>query len=233
MKKNNKISFTSTLKDKNNNLLAKGITIVNISEQSLIFKSDFVPLYSIGTTLLVYRLFENKEVHCFKGNVFISDKKFLKLILLEDRLLPGSEMCYSSNVNFSATLKYSPKKQGVTSIFQYYKRNKNLKEIPINIIKMDSSRITFTSNNLLTNESKKNFMKTNISSYWDISNGDNLTISLSNPLPRLNLYVEVTQCLYLGECPSYQCQIITLSNNDLDILTKFLWEYNIINNQLF
>lgn len=233
MKKHKKFSFNSILKDLNYNPLATGTTIVNPRDHSLVFKSDFVPLYTIGTPLIVYRLHNNKEVHKFVGKVYISDKKLLKLIELEDILLPGSENCYSSNINFQAVAKYCLRKQNIISRFTFNNKNKSFNFLEIEIIKMDCTQLTFKSSKI-TFPSKPNFFpKKNSICCWDIRSGDRLEILLSSPLPTLNLSVEISQCLFLGESPSYQCEIIGISNNDMATLKDFLWHYNLKHNQVF
>ena len=72
--------FPALLKDMDGKILAEGEATVFAESRSIDFASDFVPMYRMGTKLQIARVFENKEIHLFSGEVFLSDKNLIRLV---------------------------------------------------------------------------------------------------------------------------------------------------------
>jgi hypothetical protein len=93
--------FPACLKTPEGNMLAYGNAELSLEDRSLTFRSDFVPLYPLDTPLEVFRLDGNTPVHRFWGNVYLSDKRLMRLVHIDDELLPGSEMVYCGGLPFT------------------------------------------------------------------------------------------------------------------------------------
>lgn len=96
--------FPALLKSEEGEELARGEAMVLPEEQAVNFASDFVPLYPMGTPMEIVRLHKGREVHRFTGKVYLSDKELMRIVSVQDELLPGSEEAYCGNMNFSASL---------------------------------------------------------------------------------------------------------------------------------
>lgn len=96
--------FSAILKDTTGKVLAEGYASVSRESHSVEFNSDFVPLYPIGTCLIIERIYGEKPIHRFAGEVYISDKQLLRLVAVHDQLLPGSEKVYFTDTALAAKL---------------------------------------------------------------------------------------------------------------------------------
>ena len=72
--------FPAKLKDMKGYLLAEGVASVSQEDQSVDFQSDFVPLFPLGERLKIIRTFDDREIHLFCGEVYISDKNLLRIV---------------------------------------------------------------------------------------------------------------------------------------------------------
>ena len=94
--------FKAKLTDMKRYLLAEGVASVSQEDQSVDFQSDFVPLFPLGERLKIIRTFDDREIHLFCGEVYISDKNLLRIVNVFDFLLPGSEDIYRTPTAIAA-----------------------------------------------------------------------------------------------------------------------------------
>lgn len=99
--------FPANLYTPEGELLAEGQSSILKEDKAVGFSSDFVPLYPVGTPLVIERIFEHRAVHRFTGQVFLSSKEHMRLINVEDTLLPNAEFLYCGKMAFPATLTTS------------------------------------------------------------------------------------------------------------------------------
>lgn len=122
--------FRARLKDDKGTFLEDGVACVNVENRSIEFKNDFVPLYPIGTPLQITRLYEQREIHIFTGKVYISDKNLLRLVSVNDTVVPGSEDVYACPVSIGASLTLvSPKIEPPPRKFFLFRNNKDTQPV--------------------------------------------------------------------------------------------------------
>lgn len=97
-------SFPARLTDGLGQILAEGAASVLKEKGAVEFESDFVPLYPLGSSLTVERIYNGNVIHRFQGDVYLSDKKLLRLTGVTDELLPGSERVYDIEISLKAQL---------------------------------------------------------------------------------------------------------------------------------
>ncbi len=97
--------------------LAKGQASVGRQPPSISFHSDFVPLYPIGTPLEILRTAEGKPIHRFWGTVYLSSKSLMRLVSVQDELLPGSEAAGIAAMRFGAALVPEAQRRGLRGLF--------------------------------------------------------------------------------------------------------------------
>lgn len=122
--------FDAVLKMPDGAVVAKGLANVAVSERSVNFSADFVPLFPLGENLTVVRLHGGNEVHRFVGNVYLSDKTLLRLVSVDDELLTGSEEIYCDR--FDLPLELS-RRAGLIQ-----------KSSVVRLVSLNSTGLTFT-----------------------------------------------------------------------------------------
>lgn len=208
--------FKALLKTASGEVLAQGRASALASLKAIRFESDFVPLYPMGTPMEIVRLFDGGEVHRFWGRVFVSDKTLMKLVSVDDELLPGAELLYCDDLAFAANLRPYPdgdkrrlKRRGADPAEQD-------KSFPVVLSELTDQQLVFQ---------------------YDMDQpfreGTRFHIKTDAPLPRLAASVEIDVALYFGQKASYSCHFINLSENDRSRLRAFLWQYVLEHRKLF
>ena len=75
----------------------------NPADRSVDFECDFIPLFSMGTKLQLLRLHEGTEVHRFVGEVYFSSAGRLRLVSVQDEVLPEAALVFLYYVELSGT----------------------------------------------------------------------------------------------------------------------------------
>lgn len=212
--------------------LADGTASVDLENQWVTFNSEFVPLYELETKVYITRIFNGKEIHRFEGKVYLSDKKLMRIVSVEDNLLEGSEICYSSNVKFDAALS-SVVKNPDGSIQSKIKQLKNI-EFDIEIKDMTTNKVFIDvyESYVVSNFIKKLIHKTDFD-IEKIELGQNFSIIKSEKLKEIVLNVKINKAYHFGDIPRFECDILNTSQQEVDSLKEFLWDYNLENNKLF
>ncbi len=96
--------FEAVLKLPDGSVVAKGLANVVVSKRAVNFSCDFVPLFPLGESLTVVRVFNGNEIHRFTGSVYLSGKTLLRITSVEDELLTGSEEIYCDRFDLPLTL---------------------------------------------------------------------------------------------------------------------------------
>lgn len=103
-----RVLFPARLLSEEGKLLEFGQASISAEQDSVDFVGDFVPLFKMGTPLTIVRTFGEQEIHIFRGEVYLSSRKLLRLTSVSDELLPGSERVYLFPVNFPAQVTAFP-----------------------------------------------------------------------------------------------------------------------------
>lgn len=93
------VKFDAVLKSAAGKTLELGRGVFCEAERSVDFESDFVPLFSMGTRLQVIRIHGGAEVHRFEGEVYFSSPNRLRIISVQDEILPDAAFVFLYYVN--------------------------------------------------------------------------------------------------------------------------------------
>ena len=109
--------FKARLKTWDDRLLEEGYASVSIENRSVDFQNEFVPLLELGTTVKVFQLQEDKEIHCFIGRVYLSSRRLLRVVSVSDDLLTEAEKQLPVEVDIKGQLRLQS--GGIKSIKSY------------------------------------------------------------------------------------------------------------------
>lgn len=93
--------FPAALKTPDGRVVEYGTAQASIQEGSVDFKSEFVPLFKMGTPLVIVRMKDKVETQVFTGESYLSTEKMLRLVAVRDEVLPGAASAYSYEVELS------------------------------------------------------------------------------------------------------------------------------------
>lgn len=96
--------FNAVLKSPDGEELATGRADVNLEDRSIDFHAEFVPLYPLGTVMEIYRLYGRREVHRFRGQVYLSDTHLMRLVKVQDEPLPNALDVCCVDIAFPGTV---------------------------------------------------------------------------------------------------------------------------------
>ncbi len=206
---NNDFYFSALLKSENGHILAEGKGSVSIENRCVNFISDFVPLYPIGTPMQIVRVYEGSEIHRFRGKVYLSDKQLMRIVSVEDELLPGFEKAIHTKMDFEARLiplELPPAKVP----FRFWgdqAKTPIIKQIIVN--KLTQTHVDFTGE--LQDPLKK---------------GQRFYLDLEPHLPLKGAVIEIEKALLFGKQASYIGGFSDLNESNAQILRDFLAQYN-------
>lgn len=237
--------FPAILKNTEGEIIAEGHGNILVSTHAVNFTSDFVPLYPIGTPMEIDRIFEDKEVHRFVGKVFLSDRTLLRLVCVDDELLPGSEYVYCGGMSFPAHIKTivppPPKKPRFRLPFRH-------EPVPILPIEMAATIVSLTDRQLeikVAPPEEESGIEGLALLRGAFQNGALLVLTLPNTLfapddptlpttpPIPETIIRVEKQTILSSETSCLCRFSALSARDRLPLTEFLIRYNLSRNKLF
>ncbi len=205
--------FKALLKTADGVVAAEGRGSIVVEERAVNFAGDFVPLFTLGTPLEIVRIENGEEIHRFRGKVYISDKRLLRLTSVDDELLSGSENVYCDNFHLNVTLlegSAAAKERGFFGAFL------SKKPFDVQVSEISEKELIFL---------------------FDIRRslevGSRYYIQASE-LPELcGLTVQITEPLLFGLSAAYRCRFVDLDGEKRERLKTYLVEYNAAHNKLF
>ena len=219
---NNSTWFSAVLKDSNGKELATGQASILLELKAVNFTSDFVPICHLREEVEIIRLDDQgREVHHFVGKVYLSDKTFMRIVEVDDTLLPGSEYIYCDNLPFTGVVEQQmPPEPTIKKLWPFSKKGQAQPSKPegvmVPIIELTDKQMVFLfDSNMAFHEGERFY----------------LTAHMPLILPRT--LIEVEKALVIGVNASYLCKFIDLSEENQQILRHFLIQYNIKHNKLF
>ena len=230
--------FDACLKNENGEVLAIGEGSISVPKRHVTFKSAFVPLYPMGTPMEIVRLLDGVEIHRFTGKVYLSDKKLMRIVSVDDELLQGSQFCYCDKFTFAGTVKpcVVQVKQDKWQFIKSKKQEEPPREYGVVITGMTINQLVFTFDETIggggeeTGAPESNHI---VSSIIDMKVGDHFIMNMSEPIRLDQITLEMTKPLYFGPKPSYVCDIMGLDPVEHKQLSDFLWKYNKAKNKVF
>lgn len=208
--------FPAVLKTEDDKLLEYGTACASIREGSIEFKNEFVPLFKMGTRLVVVRVHDGVETHRFSGEVYLSAEKMLRLVSVSDEVLPGAASAYLYDVQLdgSASAMLAPKRR----LFHIGRSDglASLQVFPISIYAISLNQLRFTCK-------------------MTLPQGQRLTVDLSGPprLEQLPIQVDLPVDFGEGATGSYRCRILELTGENQARLERFLHDMSLRVNKSF
>lgn len=196
--------FPALLKNIRGELQAEGRAIISRKKRSVTFSSDFVPLYPVGTPMEIVRLHQKTPIHRFEGLVYLSDKQLMRLVSVEDELLPGAEEVYCTETNFSAKLTT---RRGRENFFRRL---------------FPKAADTYTVKIVAFNRKQAEFRLATKSAFEE---GTHFVMEAKSPLPLPRVTVEIRKAMLFGPSASYLCDFTDLTPEDEECLHNFMLEY--------
>lgn len=210
--------FPAVLKTPEGKVLEYGTACASIREGSIDFKSEFVPLFKMGTPLQVVRTKDEVETQVFSGESYLSTEKLLRLVSVRDEVLPGAVSAYMYDVELSGTASamVQPKEQR-HRFFSLGGRQEELpvwQEFPVAVYALSVSQVKFTCQVPLVQ-------------------GQRITLSAGDLLSEVPLEVELPVTFGEGETSSYRCRILELPGENRTRLESCLWHLSLSLNKSF
>lgn len=211
-------NFPARLKSPAGEVLAEGEAQLSREARTITFRSDFVPLYPIGTPLEVFRLSGEAEAHRFFGKVYLSDRQLLRLTDLDDELLPGSELVYCGGLPYTGCVLPDPAPQPPKKSFFTFRQAPPARPVPVPVAipEMTDSQlvILYDSEDIL-------------------SPGQQFLLTFDPPFQLPQVRIELVRSGLFAEAQPRLCRFVDLKETDRKNLRKLLAIYNMAHNKLF
>ena len=212
--------FPALLKTVENKLLEYGTGCASIAAGYVEFKSEFVPLFKMGTQLRIVRIKDEVETQVFTGEVYLSSEKMLRLVSVRDEVLPGAVSAYLYDVKLpgNASAMVLPPEQP-RRFFSFASKQEAIpvwQEFPVTVYALSLGRLKFTCS-------------------VPLSQGQRFTMTVGNPplLEDVSLEVELPVAFGEGETGSYRCRILDLFGDNQRRLEECLQELSLTANKAF
>lgn len=208
--------FPAVLKTEDDKVLEYGTACASIREGSIDFKNEFVPLFKMGTRLVIARVHDGVETHRFTGEVYLSAEKMLRLVAVTDEVLPGAASAYLYDVKMEGTASamLAPRKK----LFRLGRPDglASLQVFPISVYALSMNQLRFTCGVTLPQ-------------------GQRLTVDVPEPrlFEQLPIQVELPVDFGEGATGSYRCKILDLPGENRYRLERYLKDMSLRVNKSF
>ena len=193
------ISFAALLQDEKGKLLERGMAALTDQGKALDFKSDFVPLFKIGTPIQIVPVVNDGYLAPILGETYLSTSHMLRMTAQESRALVAVKNYFHGNVELHTELTF-PKKRSFSHPFQ-----KDEKVYAL-IFKLSQEGLAFLSLDSL-----------NV--------GQKLILELDHPFPLAKAHLEVHSRLdFSGTAPGYFCRFLDLDSENRARIKAYLEE---------
>jgi hypothetical protein len=185
----NTLRFPAVLKDQAGKVLEMGSALLSLESRSIDFKSSFVPLFSMGTRLQIIRMHEDTEVHLFMGEVYLSSPQMLRIVSVEEQVLPGACYAFLYHVDLEGVITATLRGQRR----HFFRRTRELPSIiPVKLHALSVKGLKFTTDQTL-------------------EQGQILTLSTRQEPALSDVALQVIQAVVFGqEINSYRCRILEI-----------------------
>lgn len=199
--------FNALLKQENGELMEKGFACTDPENQSIDFKSAFVPLMKMGTVLKVVQVANGQETRCFTGEVYLSAGNFMRLIHVTETILTPVEKSHAADISIPARIL--PIESMSTATHLNHKKSDWLRatvySVSLQTVKFTSEQKFFKGQKLLLQTEEPVLLrKTVLEVYQTLLFGDKLTGHLCNiralPEPYLTRLTQYVHTLTRSAC---------------------------------
>lgn len=198
--------FDAVLKTLAGKTLEVGRGQFDPENHSVDFECDFIPLFAMGTRLQILRLYEDIEVHRFTGEVYFSSAGRLRLVSVQDEVLPDAAMIFLYYVDLAGTAQTTVQAEH-RGLFGK-KLVEETVEFPVKVRALSSREVMF---------------HTDLSVELDPEQPVTVTVAPGPELPRLPMVVK--QAIVFGqEANCYRCRLLPLHTADETLFKLYIFE---------
>ncbi len=200
--------FTAVLKTLEGRIVEYGTAYVSLKDQSLDFTSDFVPIFKMGMRLKVVHVQKDIEVRSFEGEVYLSSQHLLRLVAIEDEILPGASSVesYDTKMDGQASVKIPPAEAPKRFSFLHKQKTVLLpSSFPVSIYEVSLSQFKFTCDVVLEKDQQ-------------------LILDVRHPVRLKSLPMQVDLAITFGaaQTHSYRCNILDLAGYNYMQLEEYV-----------
>lgn len=205
--------FSAVLKSPEGEELAVGRAQLNLEDRSIDFRSDFVPLYPMGTEMEIYRLYGRREVHRFRGQVYLSDMRLMRLVKVEDEPLPNALDVCCVDIAFPGVVTVDA--AGENSGW-FHKKKAEPEEFPAVVLAMTKTQVE-----ILVEQDQA------------FGEGQEMTLTVEQPPVFENTLLSVRSVFTYGNRSSYLCLIEQESDQNNQRRLAFLDKHRVEHTRIF
>lgn len=131
------IYFSALLKADDGIITEPGEACVSRTENKVTFKSDFVPLVKLDTTVEIVRVLGETELERFVGRVYLSSRNLLQIVGVDEQVMADARGLFDINTYLPAYFTLSPNKSP-----NFHTRKAELIAGTIRYLSMDTVKIS-------------------------------------------------------------------------------------------
>ena len=200
--------FTAVLKTMEGRIVEYGTAYVSLKDQSLDFTSDFVPIFKMGMRLKVVHVQRDIEVRSFEGEVYLSSQHLLRLVAIDDEILPGASSVesYDTKMDGQAFIQNLPTESPKRFSFLHKQCPAPLPQsFPISIYEVSLSQFKFTCDVVLEKDQR-------------------FILDVKSPVRLKSLPMQIDLAITFGasEMHSYRCNILDLTGYNYMQLEEYV-----------
>lgn len=200
------------LKTMQNELLEIGYASVSVTDKSVDFTSDFVPLMKLGERAKIVCVFKDPETHIyieshlFEGEVYLSSQKLLRIVDVTDSIMTGSERTLTVDTTLKARVANIPT---TNSAHPYRPLIRRWSDITVYLVAVEALRFT----------SEKSYDK-----------GQKLFLQIKHgPLRLEEVILEIYEVIQFGhKLTGYRCKIERVEEPYKTNLYNFVRNANLV-----
>jgi len=199
--------FPALLKSETGEILACGIASVLSETGDVNFKSDFVPLFPMGTTLIITRLNRNSEVISFTGRVYISNRTLMRLVSVKREIIADADYIFC-DLPFTGTIRLPQEDRTRLKNFLGFKSKAETEAetgFKVQIVGLGQHALIFQHN-----------------SACPFYNNQRFLLNMDNPISLPETVIEIEEAFIFGENAAYNCRILDLPEDERKKLVQFL-----------
>lgn len=205
--------FPAVLQTPDGQVVEYGSACVSLSEGSVDFKSEFVPIFKMGTPLQVVRTQDGVATQLFCGEVYLSAERLLRLVKVRDEVLPGAAEAYAYELQLPGELEaVLPRRRRLP----FMRPLPQLQRFAVTVYELSVAQVKFTCPQVF-------------------DKGQRLRLSLVGPpaIDRAALEVDMAVTFVKGADASYRCQVLDWGQANRQRLLDYLRALALRTNKAF
>lgn len=210
--------FPALLKNSDGQVIERGSASVSLENRSVNFSADFVPMFKLGQELSVVRVWDDREIHSFTGQVYISNRDFVQITGVCDQVIEPVGLIHSANA--SVLGEVLPLSSGGVKDRRFTMRLR--RKLPVALPPSDVLLYALTPDTM------------RFTSTATFQKGQRLTLKTGEPLFLSNVVIEVYQVILFGNrITGYHCNILSISESEIAALEQYAWDASQKSRKLF